>query len=401
LAYISQAGAEPEISALEPAAAHRLNWPLVSLTWAHFLNDGAANFLPGVLPAILVALHIKLKWVGTVMAALLVCQALQPAFGWLGDWLGGRAFILVGVGAGAAAGALVGVAPSYWTLITVLVFLGVANAMFHPQAMACVRQVTERRFALSMSVFLVGGELGRAIWPLLAGLVVSRFGIAALWLLAVPAVLTLPLIARETPAVHRRVSWAQQCGSGARCDKAALFALVAYCTLHAMLLYSLSTFLPLLWKVEGGSLVGGATTVAVVLAVGNLGNLAGGYLADRLGRRRLVGAAAALSALLLGLFLLASHLERWLFLGVLGLAAFSTMPVRILIAQDILPDNHCLGSALALGFSNALGALAVVALGPMAARWGIDSVLWLNVALSAISVAAVPFLPEDSFQDAT
>ncbi len=400
MAYISQVGLEPEVSEFEPARAREVNWPLVSLTWAHFLNDGAANFLPGVLPAILVGLHIKLKWVGTVMAALLVCQALQPAFGWLADCLGGRTFIILGVGAGAAAGALVGLAPNYWTLVIVLLFLGVANAMFHPQAMAGVRQVTQRGFAFSMSVFLVGGELGRAIWPLLAGLVVTRFGIAALWLLAVPTVLTLPLIIKDTPQVKCHPSLAQRCVTGAGCDKAALFALVAYCTLHAMLLYSLSTFLPLLWIAHGGSLVGGATTVAVVLAVGNLGNLAGGYLADRLGRRRLVSAAAALSALLLGAFLLASHLERWLFLGALGLAAFSTMPARILIAQDILPDNHCLGSALALGFSNALGALAVVVLGPMAARWGIDSVLWLNVALSAISIAAVPFLPEESFEDA-
>jgi FSR family fosmidomycin resistance protein-like MFS transporter len=378
-----------------------VNWPLVSLTWAHFLNDGAANFLPGVLPAILIALHIKLQWVGTVMAALLVCQALQPVCGWLADRTGGRMFVIVGVSAATAAGALVGLAPNYWTLVVVLLLLGTANAMFHPQAMACVRQVTHRGFAFAMSIFLVGGELGRAIWPLLAGLVVTRFGIKALWLLALPAVFTLPFITSATPPVRHHPRHTQTWAKSLGCDKIALCALVAYCTIHAMLLYSLSTFLPLLWKTEGGTLIGGATLVTVLLTVGNLGNLAGGYLADHVGRRYLVALAAALSALLLGLFLLGGSVVRWVFLAGLGLAAFSTMPVRILIVQDILPDNHCLGSALALGFSNALGALAVVGLGAMAAQWGIDSVLWLNVVLSAISIAVVPFLPPESLEELT
>jgi FSR family fosmidomycin resistance protein-like MFS transporter len=402
LAYISQPGFELEPSSPSAAATSELNWPLLSLTWAHFLNDGAANFLPGVLPAILVALGIDLKLVGTVMAALLVCQALQPVFGWLADRWGGRAFIVVGVVAGATAGALVGLVPNYWSLIVVLVLLGTANAMFHPQALACVRQVTSHGFAFAMSVFLVGGELGRAIWPLLAGLAVTHFGLRALWLLALPAVFTLPLIVGKTPPVRSHTMQERQCARKAKYDKTAmiaLLALVAYCTLHAVLLYSLSTFLPLLWSAEGGSLIGGATTVTVLLTVGNLGNLAGGYLADRLGRRFLVGVAAALCAFLLGLFLMGTSPIRWVSLGALGLAAFSTMPVRVLIAQDILPDNHCLGSALALGFSNALGALAVMAFGPIAVRWGIDSVLWLNVILSAISVVAVPLLPEESLED--
>lgn len=45
---------------------------LISMSWAHLLNDGAANYLPGVLPAILVALG-------------------QPVTGWLADRTGDAA----------------------------------------------------------------------------------------------------------------------------------------------------------------------------------------------------------------------------------------------------------------------------------------------------------------------
>ena len=43
---------------------------LLGLGWAHFLNDGAANYLPGVLPAVLVSMGLSVSLAGTLMAAL-------------------------------------------------------------------------------------------------------------------------------------------------------------------------------------------------------------------------------------------------------------------------------------------------------------------------------------------
>jgi FSR family fosmidomycin resistance protein-like MFS transporter len=401
VAYASSEAVQAADIGAQRVSASLINWRLLSLAWAHFLNDGAANFLPGVLPAILIALNIELKLVGTVMAALLVCQALQPACGWLADRFGGRAFVIMGVGGSACGGALIGLAPGYYSLLGVLFIVGAANSLFHPQAMACVRQVSVRRFGLSMSVFLVGGELGRAFWPLVASVVASRMGLRALWVLAIPTVATLPLIVRELPRLKRR---AERDTAGAvqrRWNSPALIALVVYCSLHATLLYSLTTFLPLLYKLQGSSLVGAATSVTVLLSVGNLGSIGGGYLADHVGRRTLLAASAVLSATLLTAFLVESGAIRWFLLGALGLVAFSTMPLRILIAQDILPDNHSLGSGLALGFSNAVGAVAIAGLGPVAARWGVSSALWLSVGAAALLLASVPFLADDSVSDVT
>lgn len=42
---------------------------LTGMSWAHFLNDGAANYLPGVLPAILISLNLSVALAGTIMAA--------------------------------------------------------------------------------------------------------------------------------------------------------------------------------------------------------------------------------------------------------------------------------------------------------------------------------------------
>lgn len=366
---------------------------LAVMSWAHFLNDGASNYLPGVLPAILRLLHVSVGFAGTIMAALIIGQTVQPLFGWLADRTGGRMFILLGVGGSALGGALVGVVPTLLGLIGVLVLIGVANSLFHPQALAAVRQLGSRNIGLVMSVFLVGGELGRGVWPLLASLVVVGLGVKALWILAIPAFLTLPLIAVKVPQLPRRrthlvaVDWS-------RAGKD-IGLVVAFRTMRAVLLFSLLTFVPLLWHARGGSLVGGAALLTTFLVVGIVGNVGGGHLADRFGRRTVLGITTVMSVFLLAIFLLVTGVWQWLALAGLGVVMFASLPVTILMGQDALPANRSLGSGLTVGFSNGLGAIVVMLLGFLTFRWGIQSVLWVNVALAVGNSALVPFLPSE------
>ncbi|MGH8989439.1 MAG: MFS transporter, partial [Acidimicrobiales bacterium] len=108
---------------------------LLSLSWAHLLNDGASNYLPGVLPAILIALGQPVRIAGALMAALIVGQALQPVTGWLADRTGGRSLTALGLLLTSAGGALLGVPSSVGLLVVVLLAIGVGGAFFHPQAL--------------------------------------------------------------------------------------------------------------------------------------------------------------------------------------------------------------------------------------------------------------------------
>lgn len=367
-------------------------WGLFSLTWAHFLNDGAAGFLPAVLPAIMITLHIRVALVGVVMAALLIGQALQPVAGIVADRVGGRAFVLAGVVASTVAGALVGVAPNYLSLLGVLLLVGVGSAVFHPQALAAVRERATQRHGLFISTFLVGGELGRGLWPMLASVIVVYLGLKALLLLALPTILTLPLIIHELPRLAARPNEPSH-RARIHANLWPLLIVVAFSGMRATLMYSVTTFLPLQWAEQGGSLVGGASLITTLLTVGVIGNLGGGHLSDHFSRKSVVTGATALSAVFLALYLLASGPIVWPILGCLGITIFSTFPLQILIAQDLLPENRALGSGLALGFSNGIGAAAMMLLGVLAARWSIPIVLWINVALTVAATGLALILP--------
>ncbi len=368
--------------------------PLGALAWAHFLNDGYVNYLPAILPVLLQQLNIPLALVGSLILALQgFGSLLQPFTGWWADRRGGRRFILIGLTLSALGASLIGLAPSYWLLIALLAVAGLGNALFHPQAMASARSVVRsRRQGLLMSFFLIGGEFGRGLWPSVAGLLVVFLGLHSLWLFALPAMVTLLLLGRLVPELPAR--------SPERLQKAApthwlpVLALVGFVGLRATVSYGVSTFVPLLWHDHGGSLVAGASLISIMLVVGIAGNLSGGMLADWIGRRPVLLTSSLLSALFLALFMVVQGPWLWVSLALLGIASFATAPITLLIGQDLFPNNHSMGSGLALGAGNAVGAFAVFGFGFMAAAAGLAAPLWSIAGLSLLGIPLALALPK-------
>jgi FSR family fosmidomycin resistance protein-like MFS transporter len=364
---------------------------LLGLTWAHLLNDGAANYLPGVLPAVLVSVHEPVRMAGALVAALIVGQALQPAVGWVADRLGGRSMIAGGLALSSVGGGLLGTVHSIGPLVAVLLAIGVGSALFHPQALAAVRTMVQGRTGLMTSVFLVGGELGRGIWPTAASLVATDLGLGALWIMAVPGVATVAFVYRWAPKLPPR----PRTGGAIRWSEHArpMALLIAYRGPRALTTYGLATFIPILWHVRGGSLVDGASVITTMITVGVVGNLWGGHLADRLGRRTvLVTSAVATSALVFPVVYLHGALV-WVAAGLLGTALFLTASTTVLLGQDIFPENRSMGSGIALGLANGIGALLVLVIGLFVHETDVVPIFWVLAALSLATVVPALAFP--------
>ncbi|MCL5110633.1 MAG: MFS transporter [Chloroflexi bacterium] len=367
---------------------------LGSLSWAHFLNDGYANFLPGILPVLLTQLSIPLSLVGSLTLALSgLGSLLQPLLGWWADRLGGRRFVLAGLALSSLGAGLVGLAPSYAVLLLLLILAGIGNATFHPQAMAAARSQARGRHGVTLSVFLIGGELGRGLWPSIAGLIVVVLGLHGLWLIAVPGLLTLPLLYRRAPSLPPKAT-TEPAGIAGGWPVGAVLALVGFVGLRSLVSYGVATFVPVLWHQQGGSLLAGASLITVMLVVGIVGNAFGGTLADVVGRRPVLLASSVLSAAFLGVFVLASGLWLWVVLGLLGIASFMTAPVTLLIGQDLFPNNRSMASGIALGVGNAVGASIVFGMGFVAAAYGIPTALAWVAGASLLGLPLALALPE-------
>lgn len=366
---------------------------LLGLSWAHLLNDGASNYLPGILPAVLATLGQPVRMAGVLVTALTIGQALQPLTGRLADRLGGRSLVVLGLFLTSAGGGLLGIAGSTWVLIVLLLLIGIGNSFFHPQALAGVRSMLEGKQGLLTSVFLVGGELGRGLWPTVASLIVANAGLVNLWIIAIPGLVTVPFLLRFVPALPPK----PRQGKAIRLREHArpMLLLVGYQGTRALTIYSLVTFIPIMWELRGGGLVGGASIITTMTVVGVIGNLWGGHLMDKVGRRPVMAVSAVAVAVLIVPVAYLGSPWVWIAAAVLGIALFLTASSTVLLGQDIFPENRSMGSGIALGFANGLGALLVFVVGFWVTGSNVVTVFWVLCGLGLASAFLTLAFPKE------
>lgn len=367
----------------------RIAFPL--LIWGHFLNDGSVNYAPAILPAVMAVHHVPVSLVGSVVLVLQAPSVLQPLVGAWADRVGGHAFVWAGLALSAFGAAAIGLAPTYTVLLGLLLLTGIGNAIFHPQSLTSASWTAGRNRGLRMSMFLIGGELGRGLWPLLASALVVAAGLRGLGWILIPAALTVPVLAMVLPDLPSAPPRTRPRETQAVVGKATAILLVR--GLSATAIFGLVTFIPLLWHDRGGSLLAGASLLTTLLVVGIPGNLAGGWLGHRVSPRLWIGLSSLFAALLLALFLFSTGIWSWVTIGLVGTALFSGIPVVMLLSQDAFPGNPSMASGLALGGGNAIGALATFALGPVAAAIGLVPTIWLLVGLLGVAAPLAALLP--------
>ncbi len=376
---------EPHAGTRPAAPVHRTAfWALI---WAHLNNDALANYLPGILPLIATERHVPLFLLTSLVTILMFGQMVQPLSGLLADRIGGRALAIGGPLLSVVGVTLVSVSPAYAGMAAGLFLAGIGSTLFHPQAMAVTRSLAGKRPGFTMSLFMVGGEFGRAVGPLVATLLATAFGLAHLWLVGVLVVLTWPWLLRVVPALPKRTS--RQAPVQFRRHFKPALALVAFAGLRAGAISTVTTLMPILWHRSGGSLVLGASLVTTMIGIGIIGNLAGGLLRDRLGSGVVLWGSSIAGLVLLALLPLAHGLTFWPILALLGIALFSTSPVTSLIGQDIFKENPGLGSGVALGLGNGVGAILLLPIGFAAARVGLTFGLALGALLLVLAFFSI------------
>ena len=118
---------------------------LLLLTVAHFCVDSYATMLAPVLPLVIERLGLSLAGAGILGTIISVCNISQPLLGMWADHMRRRWLVVGGLGMAAMCSPMMGVAPSYWVLVTVLCLGGFGVAAFHPQAFSLAGELSGSR----------------------------------------------------------------------------------------------------------------------------------------------------------------------------------------------------------------------------------------------------------------
>lgn len=252
--------------------------------------------------------------------------------------------------AGMAASAIgIGLAPNIYALGAALFSLGLAMGIFHPVASAFIARTATRR-GLGFGYMGIGGNIGLALGPLVAGITASAFDWrASYFVLAAPAVILTGLFALTRPD-RQAIAPTPTTNPADRTElrqALPLLGLVFAIQVWNGLIYrGLVTFLPLhlsqgvkfsFFNLDTVMIAGSFTTIALVFGVG--GQFLGGHLAERWLRERLVFfIALAVTPLLLAVGNTAGPL---LMASATSLAFFHFMgqPVYNTLVADYTPSG--------------------------------------------------------------
>lgn len=349
------------------------------LAAGHLTIDAYSSFFTPLLPLLVTKLHLSLTLVGTLVAlSSLSSSFAQLLFGMVSDRVRRPWFVAFGPLVAAVFISGIGLASSFEMLVLLLMLGGLGVAAFHPQAATLASEVSPRR-GIAMSFFITGGTLGFALGPLFSVGVATSFGLERTWLAMIPGVIFTILLllwfSRIRP--RARVETTRPPLSELKPVMGPLSLLYFCVVARSAVSYGFMTFLPLYLSGRGYSLRQSGAIVSLYLLLGATGGFLGGWMADRWGGRRVVVASFLGSLPLYLAFLFLP--DRW-GLPCLVLGAFvlqSTLPVNIVLGQELAPRHASTISSLMMGAAWGLGSLFIGPVGALADRYGLHRALMI------------------------
>ncbi len=184
-----------------------VRWILAALSLSVLLSSigtSIANVSLPTLAQVFGASFQQVQWV--VLAYLLAVTTMVVSAGRLGDIVGRRRLLMIGVLLFTTASALCGIAPTLWFLIAARAVQGLGAAIMMALTMAFVGEtVPQARVGRAMGLLGTMSAAGTALGPSVGGLLISAFGWQAIFLINVPLGLTiLSLIHRYLPVDANR-----------------------------------------------------------------------------------------------------------------------------------------------------------------------------------------------------
>ena len=364
------------------------------LSTGHAMVDFYANFLPILLPLLMVKFGLSLTMCGVlVMVASVTTNMLQPFFGYLMDRRNFSPLLPYIVPAAAVPICILGFAGHEALLFLLVAVTGTAVAAYHPlSSMLVGRTARAGRGNGMMSYFIAGGNAGMAFVPLVLVTFLETLSLSALPLLILPALLMGILFARSGLCA---VSSLPERTAGerpklrhvllARTTITLNLAMGLRCWTHG----AFGTFLPLLLVGNGEDTRAAGLFLTIFMIGGMMGGLVGGNLADKFTGRTIIVAFLVLGILPCAYYF--THVSADLVGGIVLFAAgFSLMapqPSSIIWAQQALPENAAMASGMMLGMSFGLGSLGVAATAALGDHIGLAPALLISV--GALPLAAV------------
>ncbi len=375
---------------------------LGAISFSHMLNDMMQSLILAIYPLLKGDFSLSFVQIGLItLTYQLSASLLQPLVGYVTDRRPLPYSLPIGMAFTCCGLLLLSVAPTFAFLLVAAWLVGTGSSVFHPESSRVARMAAGKRPGLAQSVFMVGGNFGTAIGPLLAAWIVVPHGrehVAWFSLAALLAFVVLLQVGRwyaRNYTTRGKAHLSERLAhtpSPARVRVALSVLGVLIFSKYFYLASITSYYTFYLMHTFDVSLQSAEVHLFIFMFSVACGVISGGPIGDRIGRKWVIW----ISILGAAPFTMALPYVNLLWTGVLsaviGFVLASAFPAIIVYAQELVPTRIGMISGLFYGLAFGMGGIGAAVLGHVADVNGIVYVYHLCSFLPLLGVLAV-FLP--------
>jgi len=294
---------------------------------------------------------------------------------------------------------LLGVAPGYGFLVILLLLAGVSSAALHAVGPVVGSVMSGSKLGKGMSFWMVAGELGRALGPLIMVSVVGLLSLEQLpWLMIfglgasvflyskLNGITTLP---KKEPA---KIHWKKALRDMSKVMIPVTFIILA----RSMMLSSLTIYLPIFMTDQGASLWVAGASLTILQVSGMVGAFLAGGLSDRFGRRLMLIIAYVATPILMYLFIQSKNAMQIPLLILLGFFAVSVVPVIMAIVLENANENRSFANGVYMAVSFIIQALATLLVGIISDAVNLQVTFTISAGLVFLGLPFILMLPKST-----
>ena len=169
-------------------------------TYTHAGHDLCTGLLTALLPFVKEGLGLSYLQSGLLLSAYTITSGIsQFPGGWIGDRFRRYIVIAVGLGGVGLTTLAVGLTHTYYSMLVILVIMGIFAGAYHPSALSMLSaSFEETRRGKVIALHVVGGSIGFTVGPIFGGLIAELLGWRfAFIILSLPALAAVPVILKK------------------------------------------------------------------------------------------------------------------------------------------------------------------------------------------------------------
>ncbi len=376
---------------------------LLTLSFAHFLNDMLQSLIVALYPLLKGEFRLSFVQIGLITLTYQICASLlQPFIGIYTDKHPQPYSLSVGMGFTLSGLLMLAFAPNYASVLGAAALIGAGSSIFHPESSRIARLASGGRHGLAQSIFQVGGNSGSAVGPLVAALIILPLGQTSIAWFALAALLAIVILARVGTWYKRQHLETTTAGSQAIVAPSPVSPRRVAWSMGLLVLLLFSKYFYIagitsfysFYLIEKFHVTVGSAQIHLFmfLAAAAIGTLFGGAIGDRVGRKGVIWVSVLGVAPFTLLLPYADLYWTGILTFIIGLVLSSAFSAILVFAQELIPGKVGAVSGLFFGFAFGIGGIGAAVLGAVADVRGIDFVYRLCAYLPLLGVVAA-FLP--------